>query len=158
VRAVTRKSALRGARATLPDPAQTTWTDLEKIARSTMVARDGGRRIVTRGAWSAAHVGEHTIDIHFHAPVTLRRLRVVCEDIEVARTQELTVWATLRRGERHKEVVRETCTFSPTGATREVTDHACMLEEVSALQLRIVPDVNGRPRVALISSLQLVAD
>jgi hypothetical protein len=114
--------------------------------------------MVTRGAWSAEHAGEHTIDIQFHAPITLRRLRVVFEETALSRTQELTVWATLYRGERHKEVVRRTFNFSPTGATREVTDHACTLEGVSAIQLRIVPDVDGRPGRAVISSLQLVAD
>lgn len=153
-----RTSVVRGARAALPDPSRTAWTDLEKVARSTLVAKGGGRRLVTHGAWSAEHVGEHTIDIQFHAPVTLRRLRVVFEETAVARTQELTIWATLCRGEQHKEVVRRTFTFSPTGATRNVTDHACTLEDVSAIQLRIVPDIDGRPGRALIASLQLVAD
>jgi hypothetical protein len=148
---------VRGGRA-LPEAAAARWTDIEKVARCTLVARDGHRHLVTSGAWSAAQPGEHTIDIQFHAPITLRRLRVVCEETPVARTQELTIWATLHRGERHKELVRRTFTFSPGGATRAIEDHGWTIEEVSGIQLRIVPDIDGSAVRARIVSLQLVAD
>ena len=155
-RARRRTMPVRGARA-VPDAATTRWTDLEKVARSTVVSRGGRRSLVASGSWSADQPGEHTIDIRFHTPVTLRRLRVVCEETAIGRTQELTVWATLDRGERHKELVRRMSTFSPT-VTHVVEDHACAIEQVSAIQLRIVPDIDGRPRRALIRTLQIVAD
>jgi hypothetical protein len=113
---------------------------------------------VTSGAWSGTQPGEHTIDIQFHAPITLRRLRVVCEETAVARTQRLTIWATLHRGERHRELVRQTFTFTPDSAPRAIEDHEWTIEQVSGIQLRIVPDIDGRAVRARIVSLQLVAD
>jgi hypothetical protein len=155
-RADKRTAAARGAPA-LPDADKTRWTDLEKISRSTLVSSGGRRSLVVAGSWSADEPGEHTIDIQFHRPVTLRRLRVVFEETAFGRTQELTVWATLHRGELHKEVIRRTSTFSPA-ATLVVEDYPCALEQVSAIQLRIVPDIDGRRRRAQIRTLQIVAE
>ncbi len=142
----------------LADAATTQWTDIDQVARSTIVSRGGRRSRVTFGSWSAEQPGEHTIDIEFYAPVTLRRLRVVFEETAMARTQELTVWVTLHRGEPHREIVRRTCTFDPLASTHAVEDHGCEVEQVSSIQLRIVPDTDGRPRRARIRTLQLVAD
>jgi hypothetical protein len=113
---------------------------------------------VAPGSWSAEQPGEHTIEIRFHTPVTLRRLRIVLEESTLARTQELTVWATLHRGERHNELIRRMFTFSPTGMTRAVEDYLCEIENVSGVQIRVVPDIDGRPGQAQIRTLQLVAD
>jgi hypothetical protein len=146
-------------RVALPDDAATTqWTDIGKVARSTIVSAGGRRSRVAFGAWSSEQPGEHTIDIQFHAPLTLRRLRVVCEETAMARTQELTVWVTRDRGEPHREIVRRTCTFNPLTSPQAVEDHECQVAQVSSIQLRIVPDTDGRPRRARIRSLQLVAD
>jgi len=153
----TRLAGVYGTR-TLPDTSTTPWSNLEKIARSTLVARDGRARLLLSGSWSAEQPGEHTIDIRFHAPVRLRRLRIVFEETAITRTQELTVWATGHRGERHKELVRRTFTFSPCGATSVVEDYACEIEEVSGIHIRVVPDIDGRPSQAHIRTLQLAAD
>ena len=152
-----RTGAVRGARV-LPHAAATPWTDLEKVARTTIGSKGGRQRLVASGSWSAEQPGEHIIDIQFHAPVTLRRLRVVFEETAMARTQELTVWVALHRGEPHKEIVRRTYTFNPVSSTHAVEDHACQVEQVSSITLRIVPDTDGRPRRARVRTLQLVAD
>jgi hypothetical protein len=141
----------------LTGPDTTRWTDLETISRSTILSRGGRRRLVVPGSWSADEPGEHTIDIQFYTPVTLRRLRLVFEETALGRTQELTVWVTLHRSELHKEVIRRTSTFGPT-ATQIVEDYPCAIEQVSTIQLRVVPDIDGRRRRTQIRSLQIVAD
>ena len=130
------------------------WLDLDEVATVTIVA--GGRRMPrSAGVWSADCPGEQTIEIRFHEPTSVSRLRVICSEVEQSRTQEMTVWASLRRGEQHREVVRQQFNFSPSGATEEVEEYALSLEAVSAIQLRVVPSIDGRPAIARVTELRL---
>jgi hypothetical protein len=69
----------------------------------------------------------------------------------------MTIWASLRRGERHREVLRQQFNFSPGGATEQVEEYVVQLEDVSALQVRIVPSIDGRRAVARVSELHVAA-
>lgn len=130
------------------------WLDLDALAHVTIVVR--GRRVErSPGTWSADHPGEQLIDIRFHHPTSVGRLRVVSSETTQSRTQELTIWASLHRGEQHREVVRQQFNFSPHGATEEVEDYVLQLETVSAIQLRIVPSIDGRPAVAHVRELRV---
>ena len=113
------------------------WLDLDAFADVKIVAagRDVDR---TFGAWSADCPGEQMIEIRFHHPTSVSRVRVVSSEFEQSRTQEITVWASLDRGQ-HREVLRQQFSFSPNGATEEVGEYALRLERVSVIQLRIVP-------------------
>jgi hypothetical protein len=126
------------------------------VADVTVVA---GRQRVSRGreTWSADYPGEQTIEIRFHQPTSLRRLRVVSSEFAQSRTQEMTVWASLRRGEQHREVVRQQFNFSPHGATTEIEDYELNLDAVSSLQLRVVPCIDGCRAVARVTELRLAA-
>jgi hypothetical protein len=84
-------------------------------------------------------------------------MRVCSVEREQSRTQEMTVWATLNRGEQHRELVRQQFTFSPGGATEEVEEYEFDLQSVSAIQVRIVPSIDGRPAVARVSDLRFAA-
>lgn len=132
------------------------WLDLDAVAEVTIHV-DGRRQQGSPGAWSADSPGEQTIEVRFRQPTSLRRLRVICSEAEQTRTQEMTVWASLDRGERHRQVLRQQFNFSPNGATEEVEDYALQLEEVSAIQLRIVPSIDGRPAVARVDELRLAS-
>jgi hypothetical protein len=130
------------------------WLDLGVVADVTIVA--GGRRVSrTLGCWSADYPGEQLIEIRFHRRTSLRRLRVVSSEMKESRTQELTIWASLRGGEQHREVVRQQFNFSPHGATEDVEEYALDLEDVSSIQLRIVPSVDGRRAIAHVSELRV---
>lgn len=132
------------------------WLDLDAIAEVTILA--GGR--TTRrspGAWLADCPGEQTIDVRFHEPTSLARISVICSDVEQSRTQEMTVWASLHRGEQHREIVRQQFNFSPNGATKEVEEYALQLEAVSAIQVRIVPSIDGQRAVARLNELRLAS-
>lgn len=137
-------------------PAEVQWLDLGVVADVGIVA---GGRSVTRapGFWSAECEGEQLIEIRFHRRMPVRRVRVVSSDAEQSRTQEMTIWVSLRGGEQHREVLRQQFTFSPGGATQEVEEYGLQLEEVSRIQLRIVPNVDGRPAVARVTELRVAS-
>lgn len=141
--------------AVAPSPAREgRWLDIGTLADVTITC--GGRRLSPApGAWTADTPGEQLIDIRFQHPTALRRIRIVSSEAERSRTQEMTVWASLLRGERHREVVRQQFNFSPRGATRQVEDYAVELNDVSSIQLRIVPSIDGAPATASIEELQI---
>lgn len=132
------------------------WLDLDVLADVTIVA--GGRRVDrSLGVWSADCPGEQMIEIRFHYPMPVRRMRVVSSEIERSRTQEMTIWASLDRGERHRQVLRQQFNFSPNGATEEVEEYRLQLEGVSAIQLRIVPSIDGQRAVARVTELRVAS-
>jgi hypothetical protein len=63
----------------------------------------------------------------------------------------------LKRGERHREVLRQQFNFSPNGATEEIEEYVLELDDVSALQLRIVPSVDGRLAIAHVRELRVAS-
>ena len=130
------------------------WLDLDALADITNIV--GGERVARRPhEWSADCPGEQIIEIRFRHSTSVSRLRVVSWEVEQSRTQEMTIWACLRRGEGHREVLRQRFTFRPGGATSQVEESALQLTDVSALQLRIVPCIDGRRAVARISELRV---
>lgn len=132
------------------------WLDLEAVADVSVVA--AGRRVVpVPGFWSADYPGEQMIEIRFHHRIPVRRLRVVSSDLAGSRTQEMTIWVSLRGGEQHREVARHQFTFSPRGATVRVEEYALQLEDVSTIVVRMVPSVDGQPCVARVSELRVAS-
>src|SRR5262249_13766443 len=51
----------------------------------------------------------------------------------------------------------ETSTFSPPGTTREIEEYAADLDGVTALELRIVPDISGGNARASLERMQLAS-
>lgn len=132
------------------------WLELDAVADVTIVA--GGRRVArVPGLWSADSPGEQMIEIRFHHRTPVRRLRVVSSERNESRTQEMTIWISLRGGEQHRELLRQQFSFSPNGVTEKVEEYALQLEDVSSIQLRIVPSINGRPAVARVSELHVAS-
>lgn len=130
------------------------WLDLDAVADVTVTAR-GERVSRGRSMWSAECPGEQLIEVRFHHPMAVRHLKVMTTEAEQARTQEMTVWVSLHRGERHREVLRQQFNFSPPGATEQVEEYALRFEQVSAIQLRIVPSIDGRPATARVKELRV---
>lgn len=132
------------------------WLDLPAIAEVTVTAR-GERLARAPSSWSAECPGEQMIEVRFHHPTAVRRLKVVTTEAEQSRTQELTIWVSQHRGERHREVVRQQFNFSPHGATEQVETYAVQLDDVLAVQLRIVPSIDGRPATARVRDLRIAS-
>ena len=103
--------------------------------------------------WRASQSGTQLIQVRFHEPRHVRRIRLVIADPDQSRTQEFTLTWSSNRGERHRVVVRQQFNFSRLGATTEVEDYRVDLVDATSLELRIVPDISGGDAVARLTEL-----
>src|SRR5437016_5090952 len=108
----------------------------------------------TRG-WRAAEPGPQTIRLVFDQPQRLRRISLVFEERETARTQEFVLRWSSDDGNSFREIVRQQWNFSPPETIREVEEYQVELSNVTALELTIVPNTSGRPAGASLRSLRL---
>jgi hypothetical protein len=134
---------------------------LERLAQVEITSEDAAHPVEsalllsTGLAWHAARPGEQLIRLLFDEPLRLRRIRLLfCEEGE-ARTQEFVLRWSTDGGRSYREVVRQQYNFSPPGTTFEVEEYSLELDEVTALELRIVPDINGGGAFASLAQLRL---
>jgi len=142
-------------------PSGQNWLNLEGLAQVEITSEDAAHPIEsalllgTGLAWHAAQPGEQLIRLLFDEPLRLRRIRLLfCEEGE-ARTQEFVLRWSSDGGRSYREVVRQQYNFSPPGTTFEVEEYSFELDEVTALELRIVPDINGGGAFASLAQLRL---
>ena len=132
------------------------WLDLERLAQVEITSEDAGYPIESAlipGAgpgWRAAQPGEQTIRLLFDASLRLRRIHLVFHEGELERTQEFVLRWSPDGGQSYREVLRQQYNFSPPDAAREVEDYELDLDAVTALELKIVPDISdGGSRASL---------
>ena len=77
------------------------------------------------------------------------------QEDERERTQEFVLRWSPDGGQTYQEIVRQQYNFSPPGSAREVEDYAVDLKEVTALELKIVPDISGGSARASLAQLRL---
>lgn len=125
------------------------WMDLDPLARVEITSEDVDYSIEsalipgTGPGWRAAQSGEQTIRLLFDEPLRLRRIYLVFHEDEQERTQEFVLRWSPDHGQSYREIVRQQYNFSPPGATREVEDYDIDLVGVTALELKIVPEISG---------------
>ena len=125
------------------------WMDLDRLARVEITSEDVDYSIEsalipgTGPGWRAAQSGEQTIRLLFDEPLRLRRIYLVFHEDEQERTQEFVLRWSPDHGQSYREIVRQQYNFSPPGATREVEDYDIDLVGVTALELKIVPEISG---------------
>ena len=141
-------------------PSGQTWLDVEHTALVEVTSEENGFPIESallgaEGGWRAADPGTQTIRLIFDEPQNLRRIWLVFEDSENARTQEFVLRWSADGGNSFQEIVRQQWNLSPPESVREVEDYAVELSAVTALELIIVPDKNGGAARASLASLRL---
>ena len=152
-----------GEAAHMVTPADQPWLDVEPLAQAEITSEDPAHpiesalRLGTTSGWQAAAPGEQTIRLLFDAPLRLRRIRLVFQEDEDARTQEFTLGWSPDGGRAYHQIVRQQYTFSPSGTTREVEDYAVDLDGVTALELHIIPDISGGAALASLAGWYMVA-
>jgi len=62
---------------------------------------------------------------------------------------------SLDGGQTYREIVRQQYNFSPPGMTREFEDYRVDLVGVTALELKIVPDISGGDARASVAQLRI---
>jgi hypothetical protein len=132
------------------------WLDLERLAQVEITSEDVDHPIEsalipgTGSGWRAAQPGEQTIRLLFDKPLRLKRIRLVFQEAEQERTQEFVLRWSPDVGQSYRDIVRQQYNFSPPEAVREVEDYDVDLDGVTALELKIVPDISvGSARAAL---------
>lgn len=142
-------------------PSGQTWLDVDCTAVVEVTSEENGYPIesallgVGDGGWRAANSGTQTIRLIFDEPQKLRRIWLVFEDSENARTQEFVLRWSPDTGHTFREILRQQWNFSPPGSVREIEDYAVELSEVTVLELIIVPDKSGGAARASLASFRL---
>jgi hypothetical protein len=137
------------------------WIDIERLAHVEITSEDVDYSIEsalipgTGSGWRAAQPGEQTIRLLFDEPLKLRRIHLVFYESEVERTQEFFLRWSIDGGQSYREILRQQYNFSPPGAAREVEDYDTDLDGVTALELRIVPDISGGSARASLEQLRI---
>jgi hypothetical protein len=137
------------------------WIDIERLAQVEITSEDVDYSIEsalipgTGSGWRAAQPGEQTIRLLFDEPLKLRRIHLVFYESEVERTQEFFLRWSIDGGQSYREILRQQYNFSPPGAAREVEDYDTDLDGVTALELRIVPDISGGSARASLEQLRI---
>jgi len=142
-------------------PVDQGWLDLQSMAQVELTSEDTANPIeaaLVPGAglgWRAAHAGEQTIRLLFDELRRVRRIQLLFHEDQQARTQEFVLRWLPDGGQSYREIVRQQYNFSPPGVTRESEDYAVDLAGVTALELRIVPDISGGDARASVAQLRI---
>jgi hypothetical protein len=137
------------------------WLDLEHLAEVEITSEDVDYPIEsalipgTISGWRAAGPGEQTIRLWFDEPLRLNRIQLLFQEGEQERTQEFVLRWSPDGGLSYREIVRQQYNFSPPETTREIEDYNVDLVGVTALELRIVPDISGGSTQASLAQLRL---
>jgi hypothetical protein len=132
------------------------WLDLERLAQVEITSEDADYPIEsalipgTGSGWRAAQPGEQTVRLLFDEPLRLTRIHLVFHEGERERTQEFVLRWSSDGGQSYREIVRQQYNFSPPDAAPQVEDYDVDLDGVTALELKIVPDISrGSARASL---------
>jgi hypothetical protein len=137
------------------------WLDLQSMAQVELTSEDEANPIEaalvpgTGLGWRAAQAGEQTIRLLFDESRRVRRIQLLFHEDQQARTQEFVLRWSPDGGQSYREIVRQQYNFSPPGVTRESEDYAVDLAGVTALELRIVPDISGGDARASVAQLRI---
>ncbi|MHB9075095.1 MAG: hypothetical protein ACYC6G_16405 [Desulfobaccales bacterium] len=137
------------------------WLDLERLAQVEITSEEVGYPIEsalipgTGSGWRAGEPGEQTIRLRFDEPLRVRRIHLVFHEAEQGRTQEFVLLWSPDGGQPYREIVRQQYNFSPPASAREVEDYEIDLDGLTALELRIVPDISGGSARASLAQLRV---
>jgi hypothetical protein len=141
--------------------AEPIWLDLERLAQVEITSEDADHPIEsallpgTGSGWRAAKSGEQTIRLLFDEPQRLTRIHLVFLEGERERTHEFVLRWSSDGGQSYREIVRQQFNFSPPEAAREAEDYDVDLNGVTALELKIVPDISGGTSRASLAQLSV---
>jgi hypothetical protein len=137
------------------------WLEVASLAQVELTSEDPAYPIDaallphTQPGWRAAQPGEQVIRLVFDRPQALHHLRLVFAEAQQARTQEFVVRCSADGGQSYRDVVRQQYTFSPPGTVHEVEDYQVLLDDVTHVELRIVPDIQGGNAYATLQEMRL---
>lgn len=105
--------------------------------------------------WRAQHSGKQTIRLIFDKPQKINHIQVLFEEKDEERTQEFLLSYSTDNGVTHHEIVRQQYNFSPPHNIRELEDYIVELDDVTMLELIIIPNISGGENRASLAQLRL---
>ena len=133
------------------------WLDLQRLAQVELTSEDADHPIEAAlsleggQGWRATEGGEQLIRFVFDEVQHIRRIQLLFDERQRARTQEFVLRWLPDREQSYREIVRQQYNFSPPGMVRELEDYSVDLVGVTALELSIVPDISGNDAFASVS-------
>ncbi len=141
--------------------AEPAWLDLEHLAHVEITSEAAGYPVESAlipgagSVWRASQPGEQTIRLLFDEPQRLKRIHLVFQEEEQERTQEFVLRWSADGGQSYREIVRQQYNFNPLAAAGEVEDYDVDFDGLTALELKIVPDISGGGARASLAQLRL---
>lgn len=105
--------------------------------------------------WQAASSGEQIIRLVFDQPCTIEHIVLMFDEQQTSRTQEFVLLWLMDNENSYREILRQQYHFSPPNTTHEIESYEVSLNQLKALELRIVPDINGGEACATLKKLRL---
>ena len=151
----------------IPDTSETIrssvgdWLDVDRAAVVEVTSEDKDYPVESAlsldeaGGWRAAGPGVQTIRLVFDQPQRLKRISLVFEEHETARTQEFVLRWSSDAGNSFREIVRQQWNFGPPQTARETEEYQVELSNVSVLELSIVPNISGGMARASVKSWRM---
>ncbi|HEY7317378.1 MAG TPA: hypothetical protein VIE89_07365 [Candidatus Binatia bacterium] len=138
------------------------WLNLEHLAQVEVSSEDAAHPIESAlmpsagPGWRAGQPGQQTVRLLFDEPQKVARIRLLFQEDEQQRTQQFVLRWSSDGGQSYRELVRQQYNFSPPGSTTECEDYTVDLDNVTMLELIIIPDISGVPVCASLAQLRLV--
>ncbi|HEY8035481.1 MAG TPA: carbohydrate-binding protein [Methylobacter sp.] len=105
--------------------------------------------------WVAASAGEQKIRIVFDQPRTIEHIVLRFDEQQQSRTQEFVLLWLMDKENTYREILRQQYRFSPPNTICEIEHYQVKLEQLKALELRIIPDIDGGEACAKLKQLRL---
>ncbi|MDO9424501.1 MAG: carbohydrate-binding protein [Methylobacter sp.] len=105
--------------------------------------------------WQAADGGEQVIRVIFDQPRTIEHIVLMFEELQQSRTQEFVLLWLMDNEDTYREILRQQYHFSPPNTTCEIEHYEVRLDQLKALELRIIPDISGGEACAKLKQLRL---
>jgi len=137
------------------------WLDLDNLATVEVTSENKDHPVESAlllsgmGGWRAAQPGSQIIRLLFDQPRKIKRIWLIFEETEIARTQEFVLRWSSDLGNSFREIVRQQWNFSEPDAIREAEDYLVDLSNVTVLELEIIPDKDGGDAQASLESLRV---
>jgi hypothetical protein len=139
------------------------YLDLEKLAQVEVSSEDLEYPIESaliqgfNSGWQAANSGEQMIRLIFDQPQTIKYISLIFDENKQERTQEFVLLWRRANDDFFQEILRQQYHFSPPITIRQCENYTVDLEQLNALELRIIPDISGGDALAKLTLMQLSA-
>jgi hypothetical protein len=127
----------------------TSECQLHPVESALLLTEDSG------AGWQAAIAGEQTLRVVFDQPQTIKHIFLLFDEQEHSRTQEFVLLWLIDKDNAYREILRQQFHFSPPNTTQEIEHYEVNLEQIKALEFRIIPDISGGDACAKLKQLRL---